>query len=265
MATTLGFKTWAEFATADKMMRSPANMQTFLDRIERVSKAPAEKEYAMVLAFARGREPGLTAISADSSSYWYEQYRRDFFAFDAQSVRPYFPYARVEKGVLDIAAKFFQVAFTPRTRRQSVGPDGAGMGRDRQGAGSPRRGKTIGRIYLDMHPRDGKDKWFNSSTLIQGIRGELLPESALICNFPGGDPGDPGLMEYQDVVTFFHEFGHLMHAILGGHQQWSGISGITTEDDFAEAPSQMLEELIRDPGLLADICASLPDERTDTA
>jgi thimet oligopeptidase len=117
-------------------------------------------------------------------------------------------------------------------------------------SGSPRRGKKIGRIYLDMHPRDGKDQWFNCTTLIQGIAGQLLPESALICNFPGGEPGDPGLMEYQDVVTFFHEFGHLMHAILGGHQQWSGISGITTEDDFVEAPSQMLEELIRNPDLL---------------
>jgi thimet oligopeptidase len=42
----------------------------------------------------------------------------------------------------------------------------------------------------------------------------------------------------------------LMHAILGGQQQWAGISGIATEGDFIEVPSQMLEEFFRNPSLL---------------
>jgi thimet oligopeptidase len=58
-------------------------------------------------------------------------------------------------------------------------------------------------------------------------------------------------MDYGDVQTFFHEFGHLMHHILGGQQQWAGISGISMEADFVEAPSQMLEEWIRSPQVLA--------------
>ena len=58
-------------------------------------------------------------------------------------------------------------------------------------------------------------------------------------------------MQHSDVVTYFHEFGHLMHAILGGQQRWAGISGIATEGDFVEVPSQMLEEFFRDPRLLA--------------
>ena len=58
-------------------------------------------------------------------------------------------------------------------------------------------------------------------------------------------------MDYDDVVTFFHEFGHLMHYILGGQQQWAGISGISMERDFVEAPSQMLEEWMRSPQVLA--------------
>ncbi len=58
-------------------------------------------------------------------------------------------------------------------------------------------------------------------------------------------------MDYSDVVTFFHEFGHLMHHILGGQQQWAGISGISMESDFGEAPSQMLEEWMRSPQVLA--------------
>jgi thimet oligopeptidase len=82
------------------------------------------------------------------------------------------------------------------------------------------------------------------------VRGRAQPEAALICNFPGGKEGDPGLLQYNDVVTFFHEFGHLMHAILGGHTEWAGISGFATEGDFIEVPSQMLEEFFRDEKLL---------------
>jgi thimet oligopeptidase len=101
-----------------------------------------------------------------------------------------------------------------------------------------------------MHPRDGKDKWFSASPVITGVRGRAMPEAALICNFPAGDENDPGLLQYSDVVTFFHEFGHLMHAILGGQTEWAGLSGFATEGDFIEVPSQMLEEFFRDEKLL---------------
>jgi thimet oligopeptidase len=65
-----------------------------------------------------------------------------------------------------------------------------------------------------------------------------------------GDENDPGLLQYSDVVTYFHEFGHLMHAILGGQTEWAGLSGFATEGDFIEVPSQMLEEFFRDEKLL---------------
>jgi thimet oligopeptidase len=83
-----------------------------------------------------------------------------------------------------------------------------------------------------------------------GVREKQLPEAVLVCNFPEPTETDPGFMGIEDVTTFFHEFGHLMHAILGGQQQWAGISGLTMEQDFIEAPSEMLESLIRDPHVL---------------
>src|SRR5262249_19624015 len=76
-----------------------------------------------------------------------------------------------------------------------------------------------------------------------GVRGVQIPIGVLVCNFP--DPkAQPGgaLLEHKDVVTFFHELGHLMHHIFGGHQRWLRMSGVATESDFVEAPSQMLEE-----------------------
>lgn len=254
LATTLGFKTWADLATADQMIGSAANVKSFLAELDAASKAPAQKEYARVLDFARQRQPGLTAISADSATYWYEQYRSKVFDFDSQSVRPYFPYDRVQQGVLDTAAKLFHVEFRPAPHAAVWDPSVTAWDvYDRKGNdshASKQNGKLIGRFYLDMHPRDGKDKWFSAYPLVPGVRGRQIPEAALICNFPGGKPGDDGLMQYSDVVTFFHEYGHLMHAILGGQQQWAGVSGIATEGDFVEAPSQMLEEFFRNPALL---------------
>ena len=252
IAGLLGFPTWADLATADQMMESSANMQSFLDELDEATREGAKREYAAVFAFAQktARKAGEAvpeAIDAASRGFWLEQYRRAEFAFDSQSVRPYFPYEQVQAGVLSLVAELFRVRFAPvedaETWHESVTTWDVYDVREPD--------TRLGRFYLDMHPREGKDKWFSAAPLIPGVRGLQAPEAALICNFPGGDGGDPGLLQHSDVTTFLHEFGHLMHAILGGQQAWAGVSGIATEGDFVEVPSQMLEEFFRDPKLLA--------------
>ncbi len=260
IANLLGFATWADFATADQMIGSAGAMKRFLERLEKATRAGAQREYGIVFDFARAKRPDLAALDAASRGYWMEQYRRKAFAFDSQAVRPYFPYRQVEAGVLATAARLFKVEFRPATDAEVWHPSVSAW----DVFDSARDGDChAGRFYLDMHPREGKDKWFSAAPLVPGIMGRQIPEAALICNFPGGGlnfpggddkgddlGGDPGLMQHSDVVTYFHEFGHLMHAILGGQQQWAGISGIATEGDFVEVPSQMLEEFFRDPALL---------------
>jgi thimet oligopeptidase len=242
IATVLGFRSWADLATADQMMGSAANVRTFLAKLDDASLEGARREHELILEFARQRQPELTAIDITSRAYWYEQFRRSAFDFDSQSVRPYFPYAQVEAGVLQTAARLFKIEF-----RRSTAP---GWHTDVSVFDVIEDGQAVGRFYLDMHPREGKDKWFSAAPIVTGVRGRALPEAALICNFPKGDDKDPGLLQYNDVVTYFHEFGHLMHAILGGRTEWAGISGFATEGDFIEVPSQMLEEFFRDEKLL---------------
>jgi thimet oligopeptidase len=286
IASILGFRSWADLATADQMMESAANVRTFLHKLNEASRDGAQHEHKLVLDFARERRPGLEAIDITSRGYWYEQFRRAAFDFDSQSVRPYFPYAQVEAGVLETAERLFKVEF--RCSQATAWHKSVSVFDVFDG------GVHVGRFYLDMHPREGKDKWFSAAPVVTGVRGRALPEAALICNFPGGDDGpelltsqqletlsgepdhipqqqhelearaaeaerrdardavnrDPGLLQYSDVVTFFHEFGHLMHAILGGRTEWAGLSGFATEGDFIEVPSQMLEEFFRDEKLL---------------
>jgi thimet oligopeptidase len=82
--------------------------------------------------------------------------------------------------------------------------------------------------------------------LRQGLAGRAIPLGALVMNLPAGGH-DTGLMEHGDVETFLHEFGHMIHHIFGGQTaRWTGLSGVTTEWDFVEAPSQMLEEWVYD-------------------
>ncbi|MGZ5148313.1 MAG: M3 family metallopeptidase, partial [Burkholderiales bacterium] len=226
IATVLGFRSWADLATADQMMGSAVNVREFLAKLEEASREGAVREHELVLEFARGRQPGLTAIDITSRGYWYEQFRRAKFDFDSQSVRPYFPYQQVESGVLETAAKLFKIEFR---KSDASAWDPAVSVFD-----VFEKGNQVGRFYLDMHPRDGKDKWFSAAPVVTGVRGRYMPEAALICNFPGGDTDDPGLLQYSDVVTYFHEFGHLMHAILGGQTEWAGVSGFSTEGDFIE-------------------------------
>jgi thimet oligopeptidase len=243
LAKTLGYPSYADLATADQMIGSAVNMKSFLNQVDEASRAASRREYEMLLGFARQKHPDLQQIPAYGRFYWEDQYARTTFNFDSQSVRPYFPYDRVQQGILDTAAKLFHISF-------KAVPDALVWDPSVSTFDVFDGGKKVGRIYLDMHPREGKDKWFSSAPVVPGIKDHQLPEGALICNFPGGKAGDPGLMQYDDVVTFFHEFGHLMHNILGGRQQWSGEAGFATETDFVEAPSQMLEEFFRDPTIL---------------
>ena len=114
-----------------------------------------------------------------------EAYRRANYAFDAQSVRPYFAYDQVEKGILDSASKIFQVQFKQVKDAKVWHPSVTTYD-------VIDRGHRVGRIYLDMHPRDGKDKWFSSAPVVPGIAGQQMPEGMLICNFSGGVAGDAG-------------------------------------------------------------------------
>jgi thimet oligopeptidase len=244
LANLLGFPTHADLATADQMAGNAAAVRKLFADVDLASREVKDKEYAQLLAFAQTKQPGLTALSQSDARFWVEQYRRDRFAFDAQSVRPYFAYDKVEAGILDTAAKIFNVQFKAVKNAKVWHPSVTTFD-------VIDHGKRVGRTYLDMHPREGKDKWFSSAPVVPGIRGRQVPEGMLICNFSGGVAGDPGLMQYDEVVTYFHEFGHLMHHILGSQNRWSNQGGFNVEGDFVEAPSQMLEEFFSSRTVLA--------------
>jgi thimet oligopeptidase len=244
IATLLGYPSWADYNAADKMIAKGHNIADFIQQVNQASRPLAQKEFEMLLAEKKKTVPGASEIWDYERSYLSELVRRTKYDFDSQSVRPYFPFAQVKQGILDSAAELFHVSFQQEQNVPAWDPAvETWIVID--------NGQPIGRFYLDLHPRPGKYSHAEMAPVLDGVRGKQLPEAILVCNFPVPTATDPGLMDYGDVETFFHEFGHLMHHILGGHQQWAGISGISMESDFVEAPSQMLEEWIRSPQVLA--------------
>jgi thimet oligopeptidase len=244
LANLLGFPTWADLITADKMVKSRKNAADFIDKIVGASASRAAADYEQILKRKRQDVPDATQVTAWESSYWSERVRKSEYDFDSQAVRPYLPYDRVKKGVLDLTSRLFGVTFKPAK--------GVPVWHPSVECWEMWDGTVLrGRFYFDMHPR--KDKYSHAAAFPArtGVADRQIPETALVCNFPGGQEGEPGLMEHSDVVTFFHEFGHLLHSMFAGQHRWAGVGGFSTEMDFVEAPSQLLEEWTWDPAALA--------------
>jgi len=243
LARILGYPTWADYVTVDKMIGSSKNASDFIDRLRETTFRRAQDEYALYLKRKREDDPAATQVGKWEMAYYGRLIRKRDYDFDPQEARAYFRFDLVKQGLLDVTSKMFGLTYK-RMENAAVWDPSVDAYEVFEGS------KLLGRFYLDLHPRAGKFNHAAKFTIRQGVAGVQVPEHALVCNFPGGKAGDPGLMEHSDVETFFHEFGHLIHAILGGQGQWEPVSGTATQRDFVEAPSQMLEEWVWDPKVL---------------
>ena len=235
LARLLGFENFAACVTADKMVKSGNNASEFIENIASASLQKSQIDYKQLLARKQQDLPSAAEINPWEAGYYAELLKRTEYQFDAQKVRPYFQYKKVQQGILNVMSTLFDVEFKKNGSipvwHESV-----------ECFEMFENGALAGRFYLDMHPRENKYNHAAQFGICNGVAGKQIPEAALICNFPGGVEGDPGLMEHNDVETFFHEFGHLLHHLFAGRQPWMGLSGISCEWDFVEVPSQLLEE-----------------------
>lgn len=246
-AELLGYANWADFDAEVKMIGDGAAIKDFIDRIAELSTPAALRDKQILLDRMRQDVPDADDIDAASTAYYTEVVRKEQLEVDAQQVRTYFPFPAVRQGLLDVTGRLFGLVWRP--------VEDAGTWHEEVASYDVLRdGTRIGRIHLDLHPRDGKFKHAAQFDLVTGVSGRQLPEGVLVCNF------NRGLMEHDEVVTLFHEFGHLIHHVIGGDQRWARFSGVATEWDFVEAPSQMLEEWAWDADVLATFAKNAAGE-----
>ena len=256
LARELGYQDYAQYITEDKMIKTPESVQDFIDKVSQVATKRAEQDYRELLSRLHQDVPEVKEVGDWQKSYLEELVKREKYAFDSQELRPYFQYDRVKQGLLDLTSKMYQVHY----KKSNIPVWDESVEAYEIWSGD----QLIGRFYLDMHPRQNKFKHAAMGQVVTGISGVQVPEAVLLCNFPGGD-GSLGLMEHEQVSTFFHEFGHLLHHIFAGNQPWIGISGLSTEWDFVETPSILFEEWTWDGDILKtfavnDAGETIPDE-----
>jgi thimet oligopeptidase len=236
-ATLLGYNSWPDFDAEIKMVRSADAIDDFIQKLSAAADTAGRRDRQRLIERRAQDVAGAMTIDAADASYYSELVRRESFDVDSQDLREYFDFTKVKQGLLDVTGRLLGLEYT-------AVPDAATWHEDVSVYDVAVNGRRIGRIHLDLHPREGKYKHAAMFDITQGIAGEQLAEGALVCNFP------TGLMEHSHVTTLFHEFGHLVHHIVSNDQKYANFAGISTEWDFVEAPSQMLEEWAWDPAVL---------------
>ncbi len=252
-ARLLGYDSWPDYDAEEKMIGTGAAIAEFVDRVARDATASAERDAAVLLERARQDHPDLERLDVADARYYGEVVRREQYDVDGQAVRGYFDSGRVRQGLLDVTGRLFDLEYLPvdaPSWHAEVATYDVVL---------VETGERLGRIHLDLHPRPGKYNHAAQFDLVRGVAGRQLPEGVLVCNF------GRTRMDHSEVVTLFHEFGHLLHHVLAGRHPWVRFSGVATEWDFVEAPSQMLEEWAWDHGDAAvsyRFHAELPDDLT---
>jgi thimet oligopeptidase len=242
IARTLGYPDWATYDLEGHMAGNPANVAAFLDRVVTASAPTIVRDWEEVLARKRLDDPGAGVVESWETTYYADLVRQANYDFDVRELRPFLAYDRVRDGLFEVTSTLFGFDYVRVTDVPVWHPSVEIYEVSEEG-------RRVGRIYLDTHPRAGKrGSAAHMLGVRRGVRGVQLPEIVLIASFPGGQPGDPGLMTPGAATLFFHEFGHVVHQLAARDRGWIVPR---LESDFVEVPSQLLEEWSTDPSVLA--------------
>ena len=253
LAHLLGFETWADYQLSDKMARSPARVMKFLQNLDTAILPKAREDIATLqqLKASQTHDPRATLEPWDVARYQY-LLKKERYAVDTQVVRQYFPVQHTIDAVLSIYHVLLGVDFERVEPVSAWAPDVL-----EYRVNDSASGHLIGYTYFDLYPRPGKYAHFANFPLLPArkIDGVMRPPvAAIVGNWPRPGPGQPALLTHDEVVTFFHEFGHDMAALLATPPYETLSEGF--RQDFVEAPSQMLENFVWQPQILRQISSN---------
>lgn len=240
-ARLLGRGHFADLVLERRMAKSAARALAFVEDFQNRA-APAFARECRELEAFKAEQTGRPAgpLAPWEIAFWSEKLRIKAYAFDEELLRPYFPMDRVISGLFDLATRVFGLEIVVRTGEdaQTWAPD-VQLYDVRDAAGRP-----VGSFYADWYPRESKrgGAWMNYLTT-GGPQpdGTRKPHLGLICgNMTPPAAGKPALLTHREVETIFHEFGHLLHHLLG-EVEIKSLNGTNVAWDFVELPSQIME------------------------
>jgi oligopeptidase A len=240
-AELLGRSNFADCVLQRRMAQSGRQALEFVQGFQRRCTAGFARE-------CRELEEFKASITGESRSilapwdipFWAEKLRRARYDFDEEVLRPFFPMDRVMGGMIELARRLFGLEIVERT----ASADEVWHPEVRIYDVRDRRGRHLGSFYTDWHPREGKRSGAWMNYLITGgpqPDGVRLPHLGLICgNLTPSTGGRPALLTHREVETVFHEFGHLLHHLMG-EVEFKSLNGVNVAWDFVELPSQIME------------------------
>lgn len=249
MAQLTGFESYAAYEMHGLMAKDPERVQTLLDDLlPKVIKKSAE-EFKLLAADL----PSSVVLTKDKKikpwdmSFLYNYHKKKYYQVDELALAEYFPLEQTIEGLFNIYSKFFNISFEHLKDVNAWHEDVSLVV-----IKSPQE-EVLGYVFLDLFPRSNK---FQHAAKFSGINARIDKDGnrypavcSLVCNFTKPSSATPSLLKYQEVSTFFHEFGHALHSILGA-TQLSLQSGTHVKHDFVEMPSQILEHWLEDREIL---------------
>ncbi|XP_077572864.1 thimet oligopeptidase [Stigmatopora nigra] len=243
----LGFGTHADFVLEMNMAKSAKQVASFLEELSRKLKPLGEQERSFLLKLKEEecQKRGLPfdgRLHAWDTRYFMTQVEETQFAVDQNLLKEYFPMDVVTRGLLDIYQELLGLSFELLDHAPTWHPDVKVYS-----VKDAERGWAVGQFYLDLYPREGK---YGHAACFGLQPGCLLSDgrrqasvAAMVANFSKPTAGAPSLLQHDEVETYFHEFGHVMHQLCA-QADYAMFSGTHVERDFVEAPSQMLENWV---------------------
>ena len=248
VAELFGRPSWAHHTMDEKMAHDPETVDAFYDDLVPALTKKAIDEVAVMAARLAAEEGVDDELQLWDWRYYDTQLRKTEYGVDLHAVAAYFPLQRVLDGMLEITGEVFGLEYRPIEGVSVWHPDVRSFT-----IVDVATGEDIAVTHMDLHPRDGKYSHAAAFDLVPGRRladgSYRRPVSAIVANFTKPTAERPSLLLHDEVVTLFHEFGHILHQTLT-KAETARFSGTSTERDFVEAPSQIMEHWCWRPEVL---------------
>lgn len=241
----LGKKNYAEHALEDAMAKNPGNVADLLDQLWKAATPAAKKEASDLMTMATSIDK-INRFEAWDWWFYAEKLRKERFDLDDETLRPYFRLDQVIEGAFTVASKLYNLHIQEVKNLPLPHPEARSYD-VRTTDGNP-----VGILYMDFYPRASKEAgaWM-SNFREQWMEGEnkIYPVVTNVLNFTRPTASKPSLLNFDEVTTLFHEFGHGLHSLLSDCR-YKSLSGTNVPRDFVELPSQFMENWASEPEIL---------------